>query len=143
MEIQCVTPYIASFVIGFILFVLWPTAILCADILGRVLAWIDDAEKPKRNMLTAKVMGMLGYRDDGGRCLPYVKKGRSDSSGEIAIFLPGVILFLAPITLYLSITLYPVTIGVFTLYLLARLARFARRHKKLFDKHIKDPDAHK
>jgi hypothetical protein len=45
--------------------------------------------------------------------------------------------------IFTGLWLYPLTLTGATLCLVAFLARFARRHKKLFDKHLKDPEAHK
>jgi len=57
---------------------------------------------------------------------------------------PGVVFacFFAPIACLLAIKIYPVTIGIATALLLAYLARFSRRHKKMFDDHLSDKAAH-
>jgi len=49
----------------------------------------------------------------------------------------------APIFCVFAIKAYPVTIGIATALLLAHLARFSRRHKKMFDEHVSDKNAHK
>jgi hypothetical protein len=51
--------------------------------------------------------------------------------------------FFAPMVCLFAVTAYPITIGVLTVLLLAHLARFSRRHKKMFDEHIEDKNAHK
>jgi hypothetical protein len=39
--------------------------------------------------------------------------------------------------------LWPLALFCIALLAVAHVSRFARRHKKLFDKHVKDPEAHK
>ena len=52
-----------------------------------------------------------------------------------AIPLPMIVIFLYDV--------YPVTLTIGVLIVLAHLARFSRRHKKIFDEHVKDKSAHK
>lgn len=104
-------------------------------------AWIDDAKPPKSNPLISFSMRCMGWE-----ICDYLwkfKKGDLKSDGECGFFFPLLALIFGPTLAVLAVTIYPVTLAAVTLLLLARLARFARRHKKLFDKHVKDPGAHK
>ena len=104
-------------------------------------AWIDDSEAPTANHLISFVMRRMGW-SDGDRWFRF-RKGDQISDGASGFFYPLLTLVFAPTLAVLAVKIYPATLAALTLFLMARLARFARRHKKLFDKHIKDPDAHK
>ena len=136
------SPFLLSVGLGFILAFGWIAAIVGASFWGRIWAWIDDAEKPKRNAITAKIMKARGFADDGSEYRCYKRDGRYED-GFFPVVAGFVTLGLSPSLLLSAIYLYPLTISCLTLYMMARLARFARRHKKLFDKHIADPEAHK
>lgn len=91
-------------------------------------------------------MFLLGFKlqDDPWPAYQYRhSKNYCRSDGHIGFFAPILISIVAPSLLLLSFDLYPVTVCGLTLFAVAHLARFARRHKKLFDKHIADPNAHK
>lgn len=142
MEIECIKPLGLALILGLALCMLWIFVAIGSSVWCWVWAWIDDAEAPKENRLMAFIMIKRGYTRRDSECYPW-EKDRSLSDGSGAFYIPLVALTVAPSFIVVAFLLYPVTIGAFTLYLLARLARFARRHKKLFDKHIADPDAHK
>lgn len=59
--------------------------------------------------------------------------------------LPVMMLFLSmlPILLVIAFNFYPLTLSIISTAMIAYLARFARRSKKLFDKHVTDKDVHK
>lgn len=138
----------AATAIGILLSLGWVALYIFGWIWAWAWAWIDDADSPERNPIIDWSMGILGFMvASRERCWAYVGEGDEwsgrVSDGAIGFFAPMLILFLGPIILALSFLFYPVTLTIFCLYLIARLARFARRHKKLFDKHIKDPEAHK
>lgn len=106
-------------------------------------AWIDDSKAPKANPLISFVMRRMGWKELDGGCFVYEKGCHEWSDGASGFFYPLLALLFLPTLAVTAVTFYPVTLAAVTLLLMARLARFARRHKKLFDKHIKDPDAHK
>ena len=54
-----------------------------------------------------------------------------------------IILLLLTLILYLSITFYEVTLFIVSIVSIMHLTRFAIRHRKLFDEHVKDKEAHK
>lgn len=128
-----------AFALGSGLVILWFLLLVIARIWVSVWAWIDDSKPSSKNPITRRVMRLLGYEEDGCAWAYRNPATREVSDGEIGTFLPACALFLAPFALLL----YPITIGVMTAFALAHIARFTRRHKKLFDKHLKDPDAHK
>lgn len=53
------------------------------------------------------------------------------------------ITILSPIIILLLIDFYALTLSALTLIIIANLARFSRRTKKAFDKHVVNKDAHK
>ena len=116
--------------------------VLLAVLLGKLWrhswAWIDDSE-PGRNPVLDKLAKLRGWTpDDSGRWTD--KKGESKYD---ALFLPVAIAFAVPLSIFLGVRLYPFLLAAICLFLIAYVARFARRHKKLFDKHLTDPAAHK
>lgn len=154
MEHEINNAFHISVGLGVILAAGWIASLLLCGIWNRAWAWIDDSKPSSHNAMVAKVMQWLGYqKDDGSYGYTKVKEvvqltrgthtSYKYSDGGEGFFYPLIILFAGPTIILLAIAIYPVTIGIATAFALARLARFARRHKKLFDKHIKDPDAHK
>lgn len=138
-----ISPFALAATIGTILSSVWMCAYLLSWIWAWAWAWVDDAKTPERSPLIDATMRFFGYEIDGERSWyrAYIKNGRG-TDGSFGFFAPNFILFFAPLIMVASFLYYPVTIGAFCLYLTARLGRFARR-QKLFDKHIKDPEAHK
>ncbi|MFU4132759.1 hypothetical protein ACM7HG_30015 [Pseudomonas aeruginosa] len=145
-HITQIPDYLFTFILGLFLAFLWAFAVFLAWAWGRAWAWIDDSKPPRHNFLTRRVMVLLGFKlqDDPWPAYQYMhSKNYCESDGHIGFFAPILISILAPSLLLLSFDLYPVTVCGLTLFAVAHLARFARRHKKLFDKHIADPNAHK
>ena len=95
-----------------------------------------DAPYPM-TLLIAKV---LGYQHSSGH--QFYKGCRTKDSCDL-LGMASLTLLGGPLAIYLSIQLYPVVLAAGLLYAIAHTARFARRHKKLFDEHVKDPEAHK
>ncbi|HCL4225694.1 TPA: hypothetical protein N2C25_003923 [Pseudomonas aeruginosa] len=145
-HITQVPDYLFTFILGLALAFLWAFAVFLAWAWGRAWAWIDDSKPPRHNFLTHWVMGLLGFHLEDDRWSVYVyrhSKNKRGSDGASGFFYPVLIAVTAPSLLLLSFDLYPITVCGLTLFAVAHLARFARRHKKLFDKHIADPNAHK
>ncbi|MFU6981307.1 hypothetical protein ACM75Z_27950 [Pseudomonas aeruginosa] len=145
-HITQIPDYLFTFILGVVLAFLWAFAVFLAWAWGRAWAWIDDSKPPKHNLLIHWVMWLLGFKLEGGYWSVWLyihEKSGVGSDGHIGFFAPILISILAPSLLLLSFDLYPVTVCGLTLFAVAHLARFARRHKKLFDKHIADPNAHK
>lgn len=134
-------PFGIAGVVGLLLGLSWFALYLLSWVWAWTWAWIDDSKAPRANPMIRFVMQRMGWGE--GDWLYAYKRGGRGSDGERGFFLPLLALTFGPMLAVLAVTIYPVTLAALTFFLLARLARFARRHKKLFDKHIKDPDAHK
>lgn len=141
VEIYEPGPFGLAVGLGLLLGLGWVALYVLSWVCAWCWAWIDDAKAPRSNPLISFVMHRRGYTD--GDWLWRFRKGDKKSDGKSGFFYPLLALLLSPLFVVTAVTIYPVTLAALTLFLLARLARFARRHKKLFDKHIKDPDAHK
>lgn len=142
---NCTVPALGlAFAIGLLLSVGWVALYFLSWGWARTWAWIDDTEAPKNNPMIKSIMFRMGWVESTNKWTSFsYEKGKGSSDGAEAFFWPLIIVFLGPMLAVIAFKLYPVTLTAVTLYLLARLARFARRHKKLFDKHINDPAAHK
>lgn len=144
MENEIINPFAAAGGFGIILSLGWFSLLIACRFWSWVWSWIDDSDTPKYGVITLKVMKILGFeKSDRWSAYEFTDSAGNDSDGAIAIYLPAFILLVSPFLIVLGVTLYPVTLSAFGLYLTARLARFARRHKKLFDEHVKDKSAHK
>ena len=142
MEIECSAQGFAlSLVAGGCLIVIWLALYLLAWVWAWCWSWVDDAKVVKRNPLLRLIMQKMGWIEHHESFL--YEKDDDYSDGAVAFLIPLCVLGFAPPLIFISIYLYPITIFCFALLLIAHIARFARRHKKLFDKHIKDPGAHK
>ncbi len=108
-------------------------------------AWVDDSEPGRNPVLEtlAKLRGWTQYDPNCGssKCLWWTDRKGETKTDAVLFFFPLIVG--APLAIYLSIKLYPLLVAALTLLAVAFVARFARRHKKLFDKHLKDPKAHK
>lgn len=135
--------YGVAFGISVLLCIGWIAIYILGWIWAWTWSWIDDSDCPERNPIIDRVMKIMGFKvANASRCWRYigiVDEWGVQSDGAIGFFAPLLILAFTPF----AIVLYQFTLAIFCLYLIARLARFARRNKKLFDKHIKDPSAHK
>ena len=107
-------------------------------------AWVDDAKVHKGNLIVGFLAKKYGFVDDGDKELYYhhpVIGGHGEG------FIPFVgtlgVTSLIPVCLVVTFNFYPIVLSVLLFFVFAMLARFSRRHKKLFDKHIEDKDAHK
>ena len=108
-------------------------------------SWVDDSEIGKRNWIVRKIAHWRGYedRDTYISSFLYTDKSGDMSDGSNPFFLVAFVTSIIPMTLVLSINFYPVALSVLTLTLIAHVARFSRRHKKIFDEHVKDKSVHK
>jgi len=127
--------------IGLLLSVAWVACYILSWVWAWTWAWIDDSKSPRNNPLLSRTMKLMGWKE--GDWLYGYLKGGNGSDGESAFFYPLLALLTAPCLGLTILVFYPLAIGIAGAFGLAHITRFARRHKKLFDKHIKDPDAHK
>ena len=132
------------FTLGGVLAATLLVAILGAWAWGRLWAYIDDAKRPDRNPVVALVLratgcgwswspGWSGYSDKEGHYVP-------DGRVALLVFGAASILFFAPVIIYYA---WQLVLFVVVAVILIKFARYSRRHKKVFDKHCTDKDAHK
>lgn len=143
MEHEAINPFAIAGVIGFLLALGWIAINILCWAWNWIWAWIDDSEPQKSGAIIHFLAMRRGFKIHKSEYFKYRSDDGYYSNGWAELLLPMVILFFGPAIFLLGFLLYPLTLSAFGLYLTARLARFARRHKKLFDKHVKDPDAHK
>jgi len=136
-------------------------------------AWIDDGKASKKNWIASKtIFSKWKYpvHNDYGDALERKAKTNADGwgyakdkkhthksvhnlkhgidylydwqiSGRYFWLVLGMIPL--PVVAVLMYDVYPITLTIGVLIVLAYLARFSRRHKKIFDEHVKDKGAHK
>ncbi|UBM23334.1 hypothetical protein K8374_13065 [Pseudomonas sp. p1(2021b)] len=107
-------------------------------------AWIDDSS-PGRNPileLIARLRGWTPYDTEGSRGTYMWWKDKKGETRTDVFFSLFIIAFWTPLAAYVIARLWPLALFCIALLAIAHVARFARRHKKLFDKHIRDPEAH-
>lgn len=133
----------AVFMLGFPVAGLLIGAVLLGLAWRKALAWIDDAEAGRNPVLEfmARLRGWTPYTTEGNG-YQWWKDKKGSTQTEVLLPFLG-LFFFSPLAVFLAIKLYPVVMAAMTLVAVAFVARFARRHKKLFDKHLKDPEAHK
>lgn len=140
-------PDIAQLYLGLLLFGVFCAACFfllawLTQLAKQALLWVDDEKSEGPFPMTMLIAKLCGYTHNGGDSSYFDKKGKTKDSSDFLFFTALGIVFV-PIAVKLSIEFYPVALALALLYCIAHTARFARRHKKLFDKHIKDPEAHK
>ena len=130
-------------VIGGALALAWVAGLIFSRGGQRAWAWVDDAKAAKNNPLLVFVAKCFGYECDGSSYHQYRHHTRRDSLGaDIFFWWPMLALAALPMTLLVMLNLYPITLMAAGAYLMAQLARYSRRHKKAFDKHVDDKVAH-
>lgn len=138
-----ISPFAFAGGIGILLALGWIAVNVLCWIWNWSWAWIDDSDPQKSGAIIHFLALSRGFKIHKSEYFKYRSECGEYSNGWLEFFAPMVILCLGPTIFLIAFLLYPITLSIFGLYLTARLARFARRHKKLFDKHIKDPEAHK
>ena len=108
------------------------------------LCWIDDKEGEGRNPYITLLARKLGYREGspGSIWSYYKKEGDERHDTDFFVMFPVFLLPMVAPLVAISLEFYPVALTILSLYLMAHMARYARRHKKLFDLHVKDKKAH-
>jgi len=107
-------------------------------------AWVDDEEVGNENLwvtfLAVKVW-KLELRNSGAD-YPYYGSSWGSSDGIEAYCGSLIISALAPVFFVWCFNFYVVVLFVLSLIFLMQLTRFARRQKKLFDKHVTNKEIH-
>jgi hypothetical protein len=131
-------------ILGVALFVAMLLTVGLGKLWRNVWGWIDDSEPGRNPVLEflARLRGWTPYTTEGYSKYLWWKDKKGEQRPDVLLFFFPITMF-APLAIYLSIKLYPVLLTFVTLAVVAYVARFARRHRKLFDKHLKDPEAHK
>ena len=139
---------------------LWVSAFILSWIIQHAWAWVDDSKKSERSWLAGKIPMIIKtkwvhpiyYDADKRDFRGWAKKPSKGYDGRLnhgedfkfgCEVIPWqiytvLITSLAPIAILLSIKFYPLAISIVTMTIIAYLARFSRRTKKAFDKHIVD-----
>lgn len=139
---QLSTPqvYLALFMLGVVLFVTFYFAAWLSHMVRKAWLWVDDGKTDAPFPMTLLIAKVLGYQHGSG--YQFYKGCRTKDSCDLLGMVA--LMFLAgPLAIYLAFQFYPIVLSLALLYAIAHTARFARRHKKLFDEHVKDPKAHK
>lgn len=151
---------------------LWLVAYILCWIGQWAWAWVDDDEIDSSNWLAGKIhfskwkypvynnygIGLEEAVKENKKPFGYAKdkKHENKSIGKLTegvdykyshsvgggIITLSFLTSLLPILFVVSLHFYPIVLAVLILATIAWVARFSRRHKKLFDKHIQDKDAH-
>lgn len=139
---QLSTPqvYLALFMLGVALFVTFYFAAWFSHMVRKAWLWVDDSKTDAPYPMTLLIAKVLGYQHSSGY---QFYKGRKTKDSCDLLGMAALTLLGGPLAVYLSFKFYPVVLAAGLLYAIAHTARFARRHKKLFDEHVKDPKAHK
>lgn len=134
--------FIALF-LGFGLALLFCLLIALSYYLQCAWKWInDDPSRPRHNVVLMWMVKPFGFspRKDKG----YEKPGKhKEYDGFDVFWYPAVALILTPVTIAFTWFFYPITIAICLLFIMAHMARFGLRMKKVMQKHMADPDAHK
>jgi len=135
--------YEIAILCGVAIAALWVLAYVLCWAGQRAWAWVDDSEPDSVNLITKYFAIRAGYKYEG----KFWKWRDPSGSGTDFIKLEHKDLIMAystliPIFAVICFKFYAVFLVILVACGLAWVARFSRRHKKLFDKHIKDKDAH-
>lgn len=134
-----------TFCISIFLPILWLILIICSYFTVVVWNWIDDGDKKEIfNPVIKNIMFKLGYQlNKNWAVYTYQHEVKGESDGWHVLFGGFALCITIPWVILFSLVFYPSTLAIALLVLIAHLTRYARRHKKLFDLHIKDKNAHK
>jgi len=135
--------YEMAFWCGVIIALVWLLAYFLCWACQWAWAWIDDSKVNKANLIVSSLAKFDGWDDDGTNSMYYSKKGSGYEEGFTVFLKYSLGTSVLPVLSFICFDFYTVTLCALSLIAIARLARFSRRHKKLFDKHVKDPEAHK
>lgn len=129
---------LASMLLYFAIFIL-------AEAWLYIWAWIDESPKSNFNPFNAFVMSVFfGYKvtSPTNRYYYCKKEIRTSIDGDKGVIATSIFFAIFPLIVIATIYNPMVLVVLGSLIALSYLARYARRNKKLFDKHIKDKNAH-
>lgn len=135
--------YKIAIAVGIYLAALWVLAYILCWVGQWVWAWLDDSEVGKGNKIVNYLSKKAGYTDRDCSTFRFYTPSGGISDGALPFVTCGALLSAVPFVAVCAFSFYPITIGAATAIAVAFIARFALRNKKLFDKHVKNKDAHK
>jgi len=137
--------YEFAMVLGFVLAVCVLLFLIGSAVTQRAWAFVDDSKVGNNNFAMVKICSLFGLKPNSeGSCWNYSnEKNDKKSDGDVPLLKVLLFSFLSPIFVLLAYKAYVITLFIFTLLILMFIARMAFRGKKLFNKHIKDKDAHR
>lgn len=106
-----------------------------------VWSWVDETKMPHNNPILSFIARRFGYYTDPEDLYwDYRHKNKPNIDDGVRFFLVPLLILLAspPFIIFYELTFFVVS-GI----VVAHLARFARRHRKMFDEHVADKGVHK
>lgn len=135
---------------GVIILAGWLVAYILCWVGQWAWAWVDDSKAGENNLIVKLILEKIfefKFEQNPGykyvKDIAWVKGGKKSEYRELYVFKFCFMTASIPLFIVLTLDFYYVALTIASISLLAILARFARRHKKLFDKHIVDKEAHK
>ena len=120
--------------LSFALVAIWVSLYPISWIYWGAWGWLHDNKEQKCHNRVAEWLTTIIWREDRSKYRYNV-----EYSFFAGFCVNLTLLALFPLTLYL----YEITLFIVTVVALMHLTRFSIRHGKLFDKHVKDKEAHK
>lgn len=141
--------YQSALAIGGCIIVLFILAYVATWLGQCCYAWLDDAKTGEQNLivkfLSEKVFKYKVRDKETYRRYSYVytsKMCSEGSDGFAPFFCTMMLCAVAPLIIVIVLDFLFAALVILGFIVAAHLARFCFRHRKLFDKHIKDKDAH-
>lgn len=138
--------YESAWVVGGCIAVLLVLGLPITRFCQHIYAWLDDSKVAKKNIFIVKLNSLWGYipAKNGWSSFYDNKKGESSMNmGEVGPLLSIIAAGISPFLVVLALDYIFFTLTILGFIAAAHLARFCFRHKKLFNKHLTDKEAHK
>lgn len=134
--------FLAMLMMGVAMAVLFIVLSAATEAVKSALLWVDDRESSGPWPMAQLIAKAMGYKESS-HSYKFEKEGKEDQDNSDILGKAAVVVGCIPMAVCLTIKFYPIVLSLALLYAIAHTARFARRHKKLFDEHVKDTGAHK
>lgn len=134
--------FLAMLMMGIAMAVVFIVLSAFTEVVRAGLLWVDDRQSEGPWPMTQLIAKAMGYKESS-HSYKFVKEGKEDQGNADILGKAAVVIGCIPMVVCVTVQFYPIVLSLALLYAIAHTARFARRHKKLFDKHVKDPEAHK
>jgi hypothetical protein len=142
MGMMKMNEYQIASIVGCVIAISWIVAYFLCWTGQWAWAWVDDSKVGSKNLIIDFLTKRAGYTDRDSCVFPYYTPDGDSADGTWLFVRALLITSLAPMLSVLCVKFYPVALFALLFLALAWATRFSRRHKKLFDKHIVDKDAH-